>query len=711
MQTEDNSSLDFYKYQSEDAVPYRTTGHLGRGGYATVYKVIDRRNPSRVLACKTLKIPELRTTQLELPCDFLNEISTMKRLSSHPHVVKFVDAYLVDDAYLGKQWCIIQEPVADSGDLRVLLQRCRENTEPLHSRVFSILVKAFRSLASALTYVHKSSVRHKDIAPSNILVHQGDVLLSDFGSAFPFIEGYSASSGIPAPAHDKYTAPEVKNKSKRGTSADVWSLGCVFFEILTVLNTAALDGPCSKVHSQTFRDRDKYSLVTGLLSSMIQKLGESSLMENIIIRGFSPAPEAPRKIYFQVPKAYYASTLSMMTWKPSERPNATEVWCNLCQCAPHDWQAGKCRRNVSKIGLPDCKICTPSQTFPQSPNRMYDESHFQFHAYSPLCYAARNNWYNVAQLLSDDEVVELETTDQVGGQSSFTKVQNRHDDVIELLKEYRSKFDDDVEKLRRVARAIQDRQWRMVRTIIDKMDNLDQKTTGGNTVLHLVVQSFVETVAIEIELEKCQEKEIIKLLLHRKADCNLGNNRGRTVLHVAVARRSLPVTRMLLQHRPDIEARDDEGMTALHLASRSGEKEFSKLLLEHGAEVNARDNDECTPLHIAAVYSRRHAAVPVLLDWGADMEAKDKNELTALQRAFYIQAEESDLGLTFEEIRNCPWKPRNGIGDILARWNESRNSRNKDAEQKPEEIAYWITRATQDGTRQIIDAVVDQSDV
>ena len=114
--------------------------------------------------------------------------------------------------------------------------------EDRHQR--PILRTFFGCLANALAYLHQiAQIRHKDIKPANILVRNGKVFLADFG-----ISHYWHDRGASTTAEDvrkslMYCAPEVADPSfrKRNTSADVWSLGCVFLEMYTILKGRSID--------------------------------------------------------------------------------------------------------------------------------------------------------------------------------------------------------------------------------------------------------------------------------------------------------------------------------------------------------------------------------------------------------------------------------------------------------------------------------------
>jgi serine/threonine protein kinase len=99
----------------------------------------------------------------------------------------------------------------------------------------SLLRSFFGCLANALKYVHDIKVRHRDIKPQNILVKADRVFISDFGIALDWENLSRSTTTADSGKTWPYAAPEVARYEKRNTSADVWSLGCVFLEMATVL--------------------------------------------------------------------------------------------------------------------------------------------------------------------------------------------------------------------------------------------------------------------------------------------------------------------------------------------------------------------------------------------------------------------------------------------------------------------------------------------
>jgi serine/threonine protein kinase len=101
--------------------------------------------------------------------------------------------------------------------------------------MLSLLRTFFGCLANGLQYLHDSKIRHRDIKPENILVKENMVFLTDFGISLDW-ESLSRSTTTTDTAKTPlYCAPEVANYQPRNCSSDIWSLGCVFLEMTTIL--------------------------------------------------------------------------------------------------------------------------------------------------------------------------------------------------------------------------------------------------------------------------------------------------------------------------------------------------------------------------------------------------------------------------------------------------------------------------------------------
>lgn len=211
------------------------------GGCATVEMVKDI-TTGRTFAHKLFRRyhgPNLGKFKQEID----NEIMIMRRLSSHPHIIRLFATYSC-----GRDFGMILTPVADSGDLATYLLNISDSGNPVSTEQRAVLVLAFGCLASGLAYIHQQTIRHKDIKPQNILIHQGRVIYTDFGIAFDgsHLEN-TTTTGTPSAFTRRYCAPEVANWSKRNRKSDVFSLGCVYIELLTVLEpffyTKLLEAP------------------------------------------------------------------------------------------------------------------------------------------------------------------------------------------------------------------------------------------------------------------------------------------------------------------------------------------------------------------------------------------------------------------------------------------------------------------------------------
>ncbi|KAF5534337.1 hypothetical protein FMEXI_11332 [Fusarium mexicanum] len=141
--------------------------------------------------------------------------------AKHHHVVELVHTYFVEEK-------------ANRIMFSVVMERADANLDDFLRPGSQPRLQWFGCLINVICHIHGSGIRHRDIKPSNILLKGDKVLLADFGlSLMGLGKTLPTTYQNRRPGRTKeYCAPEVENGSTRGRSADVFSLGAVFLEML-----------------------------------------------------------------------------------------------------------------------------------------------------------------------------------------------------------------------------------------------------------------------------------------------------------------------------------------------------------------------------------------------------------------------------------------------------------------------------------------------
>lgn len=205
---------------------------LGEGGMAVVYKARDTKLDN-IVAIKVLRIERLVPIyQDRSKKRFQTEAKNMAKLE-HTNIVKVTDfgefngvPYLVMPYYQGKT---LKSKIGKPFKWDVAC---------------SIVIR----LADALEYAHNKKIIHRDVKPSNVLINEaGEPLLSDFGIAkvLDNPDANDLTTTMMGMGTVEYMAPEMATSKNIDSRSDIYSLGILFYELLTGRRPFVADTPAA----------------------------------------------------------------------------------------------------------------------------------------------------------------------------------------------------------------------------------------------------------------------------------------------------------------------------------------------------------------------------------------------------------------------------------------------------------------------------------
>ncbi|ONK68677.1 uncharacterized protein A4U43_C05F14740 [Asparagus officinalis] len=204
---------------------YEKLEKVGEGTYGKVYKAIEK-NTGKIVALKKTRLPE---DEEGVPPTTLREVSILRMLSIDPHVVRLLDLKQGQNKE-GKTILYLVFEYMDT-DLKKYIKSFRAN----HSLIPSKIVKTLMyQLCKGIAFCHGHGVLHRDLKPHNLLMDRKTMMLkiADLGLSRAFT--------VPMKKYTHeiltlwYRAPEVLlGATHYSTPVDIWSVGCIFAELVT----------------------------------------------------------------------------------------------------------------------------------------------------------------------------------------------------------------------------------------------------------------------------------------------------------------------------------------------------------------------------------------------------------------------------------------------------------------------------------------------
>ena len=197
---------------------YRFLKKLSTSSHSSVY-LAEREKTGVKMVLKVLRqIPDVNDESIAAFDRFLQEYEMIADLD-HPNIVKIYDLGVADDhAHIAMEYL-------DAGDLR----------QRIHQRISAnVGVKYLREIASALATIHSVGILHRDLKPGNIMLRRDNsIALIDFGLAKRLRLQMEITVSGEIFGTPYYMSPEQGHGNPVDERSDIYSLGVIFYEMLT----------------------------------------------------------------------------------------------------------------------------------------------------------------------------------------------------------------------------------------------------------------------------------------------------------------------------------------------------------------------------------------------------------------------------------------------------------------------------------------------
>lgn len=214
---------------------------IGRGGMSTIFRAEDLHDDRRAVVVK-VPLPVFASGVGSWSL-FQREEEIGLRLD-HPFVLKFLPV-----AVPARQRSYVATELVPGETLHRRLKRGPRLSEPEALRIAS-------QICEAVAHLHERGFVHYDLKPGNVMLcPDGSIRLIDFGLAHDIVtRRFTLAAQAPAIGSAEYVAPEQIRRRRGRTSADVYSIGAIFYTLLTGRAPFPDDDPFVVASARTLGD-------------------------------------------------------------------------------------------------------------------------------------------------------------------------------------------------------------------------------------------------------------------------------------------------------------------------------------------------------------------------------------------------------------------------------------------------------------------------
>ena len=250
---------------------YEIKKELGLGGFGRVIQVLNK-SDKKYYAIKEIKIKENIKDKIK---NVENEANILSKFNCK-NIVKYYDSYKVKDKfYILMEYC-------GGENLKDFINKNKYKNELIDE---NILYNIIKQICTGLKEIHKKNIIHRDIKPENIFMNDKmDIKIGDLGISKYFGSNKEFTKTIYKAGSIYYMAPEIRKKFIYNEKSDMYSLGCIIYELfhLSTYYDDKFDNEIKKIDNNIYNSKWQ-EIINSLLQNDYKKRMDIDKVYNILL--------------------------------------------------------------------------------------------------------------------------------------------------------------------------------------------------------------------------------------------------------------------------------------------------------------------------------------------------------------------------------------------------------------------------------------------
>ena len=240
-------------------IKYEIIKKLGEGGFGNVIQVKSKLD-NKYYAIKEIKIENKMKDKIK---DIKKEADILSKFK-HNNIVKYLDS----DLYKGKFFILME--YCEGQNLRNFIDNYSKDNVLIEEEFLYYIIK---QICEAIKEIHKENIIHRDIKPENIFINDDNhIKIGDFGISKQFNQNKEYTKTLIKAGSIEYMAPEIIKDGIYNKKSDMFSLGCIIYELFNLRNYFGDKnrGEIKKLNSNIYNDKWQV-IINSLLQSDYNK--------------------------------------------------------------------------------------------------------------------------------------------------------------------------------------------------------------------------------------------------------------------------------------------------------------------------------------------------------------------------------------------------------------------------------------------------------